>query len=171
MLDAVSIPIGEREWRVECVRDEGRVLAYAESHAQAPYGLLLWESAVALARSLHRRPTLVANKQVLELGAGVGLPGLVARSLGAEVWQTDHLILLRHKLRRERPFILRRERRFDLAPQHGQRDRISTSLATSRRRMVAMEFGTCRSGRSGGSSGSVTFGKGKLREENFGNRS
>ena len=91
MLDAVSIPIGEREWRVECVRDQGRVLAYAESHAQAPYGLLLWESAVALARSLHRRPTLVANKQVLELGAGVGLPGLVARSLGAEVWQTDHL--------------------------------------------------------------------------------
>jgi len=59
--------------------------------AQAPYGLLLWESAVALARSLHRQPTLVANKQVLELGAGVGLPGLVARSLGAEVWQTDHL--------------------------------------------------------------------------------
>src|SRR5215475_13455195 len=81
------------------------------------------------------------------------------------------LVLLRHKLRRERPFILRRERRFDLAPQHGQRDRISTSLATSRRRMVAMEFGTCRSGRSGGSSGSVTLGKGKLREENFGNRS
>jgi methyltransferase-like protein 23 len=91
MVDAVSIPIGEREWRVECVRDQGRILAYAESHAQAPYGLLLWESAVALARSLHRRPTLVANKQVLELGAGVGLPGLVARSLGAEVWQTDHL--------------------------------------------------------------------------------
>ena len=90
MLDAVSIPIGERKWRVECVQDQGRVLAYAESHAQAPYGLLLWESAVALARSLHRRPTLVANKQVLELGAGVGLPGLVARSLGAEVWQTDH---------------------------------------------------------------------------------
>jgi methyltransferase-like protein 23 len=90
-LDAVSIPIGGREWRVECVTDQGRVLAYAESHPQAPYGLLLWESAVALARSLHHRSTLVANKQVLELGAGVGLPGLVARSLGAEVWQTDHL--------------------------------------------------------------------------------
>ena len=91
MLEPVSVSIGEREWRVECVRDQGHVLAYAESHAQAPYGLLLWESAVALARSLHRCPTLVANKQVLELGAGVGLPGLVARSLGAEVWQTDHL--------------------------------------------------------------------------------
>src|SRR5215831_14248909 len=81
------------------------------------------------------------------------------------------LVLLRHKLQRTRPFILRRDRRFDLAPQHGQRDRRSTSLAMSRRRMVAIEFGTCRSGRSGGSSGSVTFGKGKFREENFGNRS
>jgi methyltransferase-like protein 23 len=90
-LEAVSIPIGGREWHLECVRDQGRVLAYAESHAQAPYGLLLWESAVALARSLHARSTLVENKQVLELGAGVGLPGLVARSLGAEVWQTDNL--------------------------------------------------------------------------------
>jgi methyltransferase-like protein 23 len=90
-LDTVSIPVGGREWRVECVRDEGRVLSYAERDAQAPYGLLLWESAVALAHLLHHRSALVANKQVLELGAGVGLPGLVARSLGARVWQTDHL--------------------------------------------------------------------------------
>src|SRR5262245_16367774 len=54
------------------------------------------------------------------------------------------LVLLRHKLQRTRPFILRRDRRFDLAPQHGQRDRRSTSLAMSRRRMVAIEFGTFR---------------------------
>jgi hypothetical protein len=81
------------------------------------------------------------------------------------------LVLLCHKLRRERLFKLRRERPFVFAPQHGQRERISTSLTMSRRRMVAIELGTCRSGRSGGASGSVTFGKGKFREENFGNRS
>jgi hypothetical protein len=31
--------------------------------------------------------------------------------------------------------------------------------------MLAMELGTCRSGRSGGASGFVTRGKGRLREE------
>src|SRR5262249_52762918 len=91
-LEAVTVPVGRREWRLECVKDEGHVLAYAESDdVQAPYGVMLWESAVALARLLDRRPALVANKRVLELGAGIGLPGLVARSWGAEVWQTDHL--------------------------------------------------------------------------------
>src|SRR5262245_17602431 len=38
------------------------------------------------------------------------------------------LVLLRHKLRRERPVVF--------APQHGQRDRIATRLAMSRRRKV-----------------------------------
>lgn len=52
------------------------------------------------------------------------------------------LIVLRHKLQRERPFNLRRERCFDFAPQHGQRDRMTASLTIRRRRMVAIEFGT-----------------------------
>jgi hypothetical protein len=43
-------------------------------------------------------------------------------------------------------------------PQHGHRDRRVTIALMSRRRIVAMEFGMCRSGRKGGSSGSVTFG-------------
>ena len=70
---------------------------------------------------------------------------------------------------RTRPFKLERGRPFVFAPQHGQRDRMATSLTINRRRKVAIELGTWRSGRSGGASGSVTFGKGKLREENFGN--
>ena len=52
------------------------------------------------------------------------------------------LIVLRHKLQRKRPFNLRRERCFDFAPQHGQRDRMAASLTVRRRRMVAIEFGT-----------------------------
>jgi len=54
------------------------------------YGFLLWESAVGLARQLTQQAARVRGKQVLELGAGVGLPGLVARALGATVRQTDY---------------------------------------------------------------------------------
>jgi predicted ATPase len=53
-----------------------------------------------------------------------------------------HLVVLRHKLQRVRSFELRRERCFDFAPQHGQRDRMAASLTVRRRRMVAIEFGT-----------------------------
>ena len=43
------------------------------------------------------------------------------------------------------------------AAQHGQRDSIVARAATNLRRIVAIEFGTWRSGRNGGSSGLVTF--------------
>ena len=89
-LSTTTIVIGLRRWRVWSVRDQDALLSL-ESLTHLPYGLLLWESSVALAQHLAEFPLLVANKRVLELGAGVGLPGLVARTLGAEVWQTDQL--------------------------------------------------------------------------------
>ncbi|HZT42242.1 MAG TPA: methyltransferase domain-containing protein [Chthonomonadaceae bacterium] len=89
-LVTVAVPIGERDWKVTCVQSQDALLDAAESFAHFPYGFLLWESAVGLARLLTARPELVAGKRVLELGAGAGLPGIVARFLGAEVWQTDH---------------------------------------------------------------------------------
>ena len=73
------------------------------------------------------------------------------------------LVLLRHR------FV--RERRAVEAPQHGQRGRRLMIAAISLRRMVAIEFGMCRSGRKGGSSGSVTVGYDKLREQRGGTRS
>src|SRR5262245_54390674 len=56
------------------------------------------------------------------------------------------LVLLCHKFR----YLFR-------AAQHGQRDSIVARAATNLRRIVAIEFGTWRSGRNGGSSGLVTF--------------
>src|SRR4051794_24947230 len=44
--------------------------------------------------------------------------------------------------------------------QHGHRSRLWARATVSLRRMVAMEFGTCRSGRIGGAAGSITGGKG-----------
>jgi predicted nicotinamide N-methyase len=54
-----------------------------------PYGVTLWASAIALAHEIASRTDFFRGKQVLELGAGTGLPGIIAASLGAQVLQTD----------------------------------------------------------------------------------
>ena len=74
------------------------------------------------------------------------------------------LILLRHEFLRRDGFAI-------TELQHGHRGRLLTSAPINRRRMVAIEFGMCRSGRNGGASGSITLGNGKLREEHGGGRS
>src|SRR5258708_18772941 len=69
----------------------------------------------------------------------------------------DHaLVLLRHK------FI--RSRRAAEARQQGHRGKRLTSASMIRRRTVAIEFGTWRSGRNEGSSGSLTAAYSKLLE-------
>lgn len=55
-----------------------------------PYGAALWPSSIALAHELADRADDLRGKAVLELGAGTGLPGLVAAHLGARVVQTDY---------------------------------------------------------------------------------
>jgi len=89
LLTRVGVKIAEREWAIWCVENQDVLLSLMSADDDVPYGLLLWESAVALAQELEQRPRLVAGRRVLELGAGVGLPGLVARRLGARVHQTD----------------------------------------------------------------------------------
>ena len=76
----------------------------------------------------------------------------------------DDIILLRHKR-------LGLEYLRFVAAQHGHRGRPLTRAMISLWRMVAMEFGMCRSGRNGGSSGSITVGYGKLRAQRGGTRS
>lgn len=88
------LTIGGRVWKVTAVADQDILLNSVQSEADLerfPYGLLLWESGIALAERLVAEPSLIAGKRVLELGAGVGLPGLVATSLGADVVQTDYI--------------------------------------------------------------------------------
>src|SRR3979409_1536031 len=73
------------------------------------------------------------------------------------------LVLLRHKFLRPRTIAR--------VLQYGHRDKSFTSASMIRMRMVAIESGMCRSGRKGGSSGSVTVGKGRFLEESGGTRS
>lgn len=67
--------------------DEQRFLG---AETRLPYGIVLWPASIALAHEIVSRPAETwRGKTVLELGAGTGLPGVIAASLGARVRQTD----------------------------------------------------------------------------------
>ncbi len=55
-----------------------------------PYWAELWPSALALARFVLEHPEQVRNREVLEIGCGLGLAGLAAGKIGAEVLETDY---------------------------------------------------------------------------------
>jgi predicted nicotinamide N-methyase len=84
---------GGREWTVLHTgavldrKDELRVIG--ERDNRLPYGVALWPSAIALAHEVAARPLDFLGRDVLELGSGTGLPGIVAATLGARVLQTD----------------------------------------------------------------------------------
>jgi predicted nicotinamide N-methyase len=59
--------------------DESQFLL--EPNNPLPYGIALWSSTIALAHDITSRPHAFNGKRVLELGAGTGLPGIVAASL------------------------------------------------------------------------------------------
>jgi len=66
---------------------------FRELRDRLPYGVALWPAAIALAHEIASRGDAFRGRRVLELGAGTGLPGIVAASLGGRVVQTD-----RHEL-------------------------------------------------------------------------
>ncbi len=86
-----------REWKIQHTgmilthEDERRYLR--ETANPLPYGVALWPASIALAHEIASRGDELKGGSVLELGAGTGLPGIVAASLGARVLQTD-----RHEL-------------------------------------------------------------------------
>ena len=83
-----------REWgvlhtgNVLTALDEQRFLSI-EAHERPPYGTVLWPAAIALAHEIATQAEAFRGCRVLELGAGTGLPGIVAASFGADVVQTD----------------------------------------------------------------------------------
>jgi predicted nicotinamide N-methyase len=89
-----------REWTVLhagavlTTTDESQAISSTTN--RLPYGASLWPAAIALAHEIASRPADFQARSVLELGAGLGLPGIVAASLGAHVVQTDRDELALH---------------------------------------------------------------------------
>lgn len=85
-----TIEIAGLPWRILSVASVDELLDEADDIDRFPFGLVLWESAVALSLYLSDHSPCLTDMKVLELGAGAGIAGLVARSLGAQVSQTDN---------------------------------------------------------------------------------
>jgi methyltransferase-like protein 23 len=96
-LHEYHLRLAGRTWTVQ---HTGAVLSFEEEQrflserpTRPPYGVALWPAAIALAHEIASRDDMGHGARVLELGAGTGLPGIVAATLGAAVVQTD-----RHEL-------------------------------------------------------------------------
>src|SRR5262245_7809110 len=90
-LDEYRLSLGGRTW---AILHTGAILSHEDEERflrgdqpRLPYGIVLWPAAIALAHEIAARP--LGGLRVLELGAGTGLPGIVAAALGAQVLQTD----------------------------------------------------------------------------------
>jgi predicted nicotinamide N-methyase len=73
---------------IAIVDDVEALVTDPEDDDQIPYWAELWPAAHGLARYLWETAP-IAGATVLELGAGLGLPGLVAAGRGAQVTMTD----------------------------------------------------------------------------------
>ena len=73
------------------VPDEGAIKqAYANGSIAFPYWSKVWPAAEALARFILQHPEYTNGKRVVEVGAGLGLPSLVAAQGAASVLCTDY---------------------------------------------------------------------------------
>jgi methyltransferase-like protein 23 len=86
----MSFDIAGAPWDVDVVRDEKAQMGITPDRDLYPFGLMIWEAAVVLSRVMAERGAALAGMPILELGCGIGLPGLVAQRHGAKVVQTDH---------------------------------------------------------------------------------
>ena len=98
-LEAVVLEIGDRAWSIQhsgavLTSDQEQAFLKSDDAKTRPYGIVLWPAAIALAHDLATRD--LTGIRILELGAGTGLPGLVAAARGAHVVQTDRSRLVLH---------------------------------------------------------------------------
>jgi len=98
-LEEIRLSIQDRSWTIlhtgaVISREQEVEFLISETTTRRPYGSVLWPAAIALAHDVASRE--LVGKRILELGAGTGLPGIIAASLGARVVQTDRQRLVLH---------------------------------------------------------------------------
>ncbi|KYQ90986.1 hypothetical protein DLAC_07875 [Tieghemostelium lacteum] len=74
----------EREYQKELYIREMSII-------QGGIGCAIWDAAIILSRWIYAHPEAFTNKSVLELGSGVGLPGILSSYYANDVTLTDYL--------------------------------------------------------------------------------
>jgi methyltransferase-like protein 23 len=91
---------GGSEWTVlhtgAVLTREHELRLIGQEKNRLPYGVAIWPSAIALVHEIAARADEFSGRRILELGAGTGLPGIVAASVGGRVVQTDRDELALH---------------------------------------------------------------------------
>jgi predicted nicotinamide N-methyase len=81
------INIGTRKIALELVTNIDELLTKVEDEDDIPFWAELWPAALGLSSYLNQLD--LTEQKVLELGAGLGLPGIVGALKGAQITQTD----------------------------------------------------------------------------------
>jgi predicted nicotinamide N-methyase len=94
------LTVGDRSWsflHTGAVLTVEQEMQYLDrERGQLPYGAMLWPASIALAHELLAGADTLRGKRVLELGAGTGVPGIIAATLGARVLQIDRSEIALH---------------------------------------------------------------------------
>ncbi len=86
----IEVDLGNRTIKLKIVKNSSEILMESIHDEETPVWVELWPSSLALARWIWNGPRL-EGKSVMELGAGFGLPGIVAALKGAQVLLTDYV--------------------------------------------------------------------------------
>ena len=86
----MEVSLGDRVIKINIVKNSAEILTEAINDEETPVWVELWPSSLGLARWLWNNPSL-KGRNILELGAGLGLPGVAAGIRGANVLQTDYM--------------------------------------------------------------------------------
>ncbi|MFM9027449.1 MAG: class I SAM-dependent methyltransferase [Bacteroidota bacterium] len=94
------ISLGDKVYRIRCVMDVealfDELVSRSAKHPDVaderiPYWAELWPSAVGLSNWIVANRSLFEAKTVLEIGCGLGLPGIVAADHSTRVRMTDYM--------------------------------------------------------------------------------